>query len=114
MKTDNRNFVFSWFNTLLVAAVIGFLTVWAVKAENNIDFDVVDGLFTPTQADLFFEVGRGKIEREVEIFNHPERYLSDDLLKIDPEIIEQMDRSRKLPDFSQENAPFRLFIDADN
>jgi len=111
MKTGNGDFIRSCFETIVLAVIIGFLTVWAAKAESNLNFDVLNGLFTPTQAERFFEVGREKIEREVEILNHPERYLSDDLLEIDPTLIEQMDRNRELPNFGRENAPFQLFLD---
>ena len=111
MKADNREFVFSWFNTLLVAVIIGLLTVLAANAENNFDFDMLNGLFSPRQSERFFQAGREDFEREVEIFNHPERYLRDDLLHIAPELIEQMDRSREFSDFSQEKSQFKLLFD---
>ena len=112
MKTNNKDFVFSWLNTLLVAVIMGFLTVLAVKAESNFNFDVLNGLFTPTQSERFFQAGRENFEREVEIFNHPERYLEDDLLHIDPKLIEQMDLPREKLDFSQEDVKVRLLFDA--
>ena len=111
MKTINKSFICNSLETLLFAVFIGILAIMAAKAEGNFDFDVLNGLFTPTQASRFFEAGREDFAREVEIFNHPERYLSDDLLQIDPEIIEQMDRSREFPDFTQENVQFQLFQD---
>ncbi len=114
MKTNNKSFIYSSLETLLLAIVIGILTVWAVKGEDNFDFNALNalnGLFTPTQSERFFQAGREDFEREVEIFNHPEHYLSDDLLQIDPEMVEQMDRSRNFPNFNQENVQFKLYLD---
>ena len=111
MKTSNKSLIHSSLETLLLAIVMGILTAWAAKAEDNFNFNVLNGLFTPTESERFFQAGREDFEREVEMFNHPERYLSDDLLKINPELIEQMDRSREFPDFSQESIQFQLFLD---
>ena len=111
MTTDNRNFVRSCWETLLVATTIGFLTVFAVKAESNLNFDGLNGLFTPTQSERFFQAGREDFEREVEIFNHPEHYLSDDILQIDPALIEQMNQNKSYPDLDWENSPYELQID---
>lgn len=111
MRTNNTSpFVFNWFNAIAVAiAIVIMAAIGTAKGQDY--YDVVDGLFTPKQSERFFQAGREDFEREVEILNHPERYLSDDLLQIDPEIIEQMDRSRKFPDFTQENVQFKLFLD---
>lgn len=111
MKTDNRDFRFSWLNTLLLAIVIGLLAVFAAKAESNLNFDALNGLFTPTQSERFFQAGRADFEREVEIFNHPELYLRDDLLQIDPELIEQMDRYNSAVDFKLNDGEYELYRD---
>lgn len=52
--------------------------------------DVVNGLFTPTQSQRFFQEGRKAFEREVEIFNNPERYEGEKILQFDRELIEEM------------------------
>lgn len=111
MKTNNRNFVRNCWETLLVAAIIGFLTIFAVKAESNLNFDALNGLFTPTQSERFFQAGRADFKREVEIFNHPELYLRDDLLQIDPELIEQMDRYNSAVDFKLNDGEYELYRD---
>ena len=111
MKADNKNFVFSWFNTLLVAVIIGFLAVTAAKAENNLDFDALNGLFTPTQSERFFQEGRENFEREVEILSHPEQYLWNDSLQIDPELLEQMNDKQTL-DLKFENSQYRIDRDS--
>ena len=86
MTTDNRNFVRSCWETLLVATTIGFLTVFAVKAESNLNFDGLNGLFTPTQSERFFQAGREDFEREV-------------------------DQNKSYPDLDLENSPQKLQID---
>ena len=92
---QNNNFLRSNVETLLMAIVIGILIVTAAKGESNFDFDVLNGLFTPTQSERFFQAGREDFERqEVEFLNHPEIYLKDDLLQIEPESSQQTDRYR--------------------
>ena len=108
MKTNNRDFVCSWFNTLILTVIIGFPAVVAANAENNLDFDMLNGLFTPTQSARFFQAGTEQLEREIEIFNHPELYLRDDMLQIDPELIEQMNRDRPFQDLYRDDARYQL------
>jgi hypothetical protein len=109
MKTD-KNFVQSCFETFLLAVVIGMLVVLAVKAQDNVDFEVFNGLFTPTESTRFFQAGRVDFAREVEIFNHPERYLGDNLLQINPELIEQMDRVGQSLDFRSQRGEYELYL----
>ncbi|MCC0178172.1 hypothetical protein I4641_14410 [Waterburya agarophytonicola K14] len=107
----NRAFIHDSLETLLVALIIGLLTVWAVKAENKPDVGVLNGLFTPTQSERFFETGREDFEREIEIFTHPEKYWHDDLLQIDSESIEQMNRGQFDSDYDWDNSIRELRID---
>ncbi len=106
-----RAFIYDSLETLLITVVISLLTVMAVKAENSPDLNSLNGLFTPTQSERSFQAGRENFEREVEILTYPERYWRDDLLQIDPELIEYMDRSRDKTDFDWENSPYELRID---
>ena len=98
MMTSKRTFIYDSLETLLTALIIGLLTVWAVKAEDKLDVGVLNGLFTPTQSERFFETGRKDFEREIEIFKYPERYLRDDLLRIDPELRDRINQDREQPD----------------
>jgi hypothetical protein len=109
MKTS-KNFVQSCLETLLLTVVIGVLGVLAVKAEDNVDVQALNGLFTPTEATRFFQAGREDFAREVEIFNHSERYLRDDLLQINPELIEQMDRFGQSVDFPSQSGEYKLYL----
>ncbi|HEY9767637.1 MAG TPA: hypothetical protein V6C71_03905 [Coleofasciculaceae cyanobacterium] len=106
MKTNTSGFVFNCFNSLLLAIAVMLAAITTAKAQ--VYFDVIDGLFTPTQSDRFFQAGREDFEREIELFTHPERYRSNDLLQIDPKLIEQMNRSRQLPNFELDNSQYEL------
>ncbi|MDJ0572823.1 MAG: hypothetical protein QNJ53_27800 [Pleurocapsa sp. MO_192.B19] len=108
MKTNTSGFVFNWFNSLIVAIVLVLLNViTTANAQTNVN--VLDGLFTPTQSERFFQAGRKNFEQEVEIFNNPERYLGNDLLQIDPELIEQMERPMQPADFGLDNYQYELY-----
>ncbi|MGF1589312.1 MAG: hypothetical protein ACFCU7_08725 [Pleurocapsa sp.] len=110
MKTNASGFVFNWFNSWLLAiAMVIFAAITTAKAENYLD--VVNGLFTPTESERFFQAGRADFEQEIELFTHPERYRSKDLLQIDPELIEQMDRFKQLPSFELDNSQYELHRD---
>lgn len=99
MKTNKNNFVDSCFNTFLLAVEIVILTVIAAKAQDNFTFDMLNGLFTPTQSTEFFQAGRDSFEQQLEFLANPEKYLQDDLLEIDPKLIEQIHQPRKYLDF---------------
>ena len=90
MKNNRANFISSTIETSLLALIFGLFAVMAAKAEIKLDASVLNGLFTPTQSERFFEAGREDFEREIEIFTHPERYLREDLLQIDPELRDRL------------------------
>ncbi|MEM6611943.1 MAG: hypothetical protein AAF652_06755 [Cyanobacteria bacterium P01_C01_bin.72] len=104
-------FIYDSLETLLIALIIGLLTVWVVKAENKLDAGVLNGLFTPTQSERFFETGRENFEREIQLFTYPEKYLRSDMLQIDTKIIEQMDRGQFNSDYDWDNSTHKLRID---
>ncbi|MEM7759608.1 MAG: hypothetical protein AAF298_15995 [Cyanobacteria bacterium P01_A01_bin.40] len=118
MKTNTSGFVFSWFNSLMVAvAIIIFSAVATAKGQNyskaiagvpSIPRSVTNGLFTPTQAERFFQAGREDFAREVKIFNHSELYLGDKLLQIDPELVEQMHQPQPVTNFKSSNSQYEL------
>jgi hypothetical protein len=109
MKT-NKDFVHSSFETFLLVLVIGVLGILAAKAQDNIDFETLNGLFTPTESARFFQAGRADFEREVESFNHPEPSLGDNLLQINPELIEHMDRFGQSVDFRSQRGEYELYL----
>jgi hypothetical protein len=99
MKTNNNDFVDSCFNTFLLAVEIVVLTVISAKAQDNFNFDVLNGLFNPNQSTEFFQAGRDSFEQQLEFFTHPQKYLDNDLLRIDPKLLEQINQPRKHLDF---------------
>ncbi len=112
MKTNNTGLIFNWFNSLALAVAIVILAaITTAKAQDS--FNMINGLFTPTQADRFFQAGRKDFEKEVERFNYPESYSGDDLLQIDPELIEQMNRPQQIPDFGASNCQYELYSDTE-
>ena len=57
-----------------------------VTAEIRID-SVLNGLFSPTEAERFFQEGRRKFEQEITILQSSQYSFSDDILQIDPELL---------------------------
>ena len=110
MKTNTLNFV-SHFGISLGIAIL-FVIVGAIgtaKAQTNVpnfSQSVLNGLFTPTAADRFFEEGRHNMERESEILNHPERYSREDILQfnsVDITIIDETGEKIPISDFLEDN-----------
>ena len=113
MKTHNLVSASSLFNTLAVATIILASAAITAKAQGDLSSvvplpsDVTNGLFAPTQSQRFFQNGREAFEREVEIFNQPERYWDNDVLQFDRKLIEKMNllkanANSNLKEFQQE------------
>lgn len=99
MKTNTLHFV-SFFCTSLAIAIAlviigGMGTAKAQNAVPKLNQSVLNGLFSPTAAERFFEEGRRDIEREVKILAHPERYKREDILKIDTTDIKRIEETGK-------------------
>jgi hypothetical protein len=99
MKTNNHDFVDSCFNTFILAVEIVVLTVISAKAQDNFNFDMLNGLFTPNQSTEFFQAGNDSFEQQLEFFNHPEKYWQNNLLQIDPKLLKQINQPRKYLNF---------------
>ena len=87
---------------IFIILVSAIATSKAKDIQPPLDESTLNGLFTPTEAQRFFEAGRKDFEQEVEIIAHPERYLTDDLLQIDDRLIEEMRETKPFYDFSQD------------
>ncbi len=111
MKTNTLNFV-SWFGTSLAIAILLVIVgaIGTAKAQTNapnVSQSVLNGLFTPTAADRFFEEGRRNMERESEILNYPERYSREDILqfnRVDITIIDETGEEIPIPDYLEDNS----------
>ncbi len=116
MKTSTSGYVFNWVTSLIMAIVIVMLAAMTTaKAQKDIDIpkdiDTIEGLFTPTESQRFFQQGREDFAREVRMFLHPERYLNSDLLQISPELIKQMNQEQQAANFTAENAQYKVYSD---
>ncbi|MDJ0572310.1 MAG: hypothetical protein QNJ53_25150 [Pleurocapsa sp. MO_192.B19] len=115
MKTNTLHFV-SFFCTSLAMA-IALVIVGAMgtgKAQNNVpllDESIVNGLFTPTSAQRFFEEGRRNMEREAQILQDPEHYFGEGILQIkrvDIKIIEESGETKPIDNFPEDSPVHEL------
>ncbi len=115
MKTNTLHFVSHWFECLVIAiAIVLMLAGDTAKAQNDlstVDGFVLNGLFTPTAAQRFFERGRENFDREARILEDPERYFAGDILQIDPEIIEEMKQNQSPSSLWEHHPPRKLELD---
>lgn len=87
---------------LVIVSAMG--TALAQNSAVNLKQSTLNGLFSPTSADRFFEQGRRQMEREAEILANPEHYLSDNILQlntIDIKIIDEMGETQPVPNFPE-------------
>lgn len=76
------------------------------QAQSNIPIvsnSTLNGLFTPTAAQRFFEAGRDDFEREIKFVTNSETYFNGDLLQIDEELLEQIKENESLQKFDLDN-----------
>lgn len=83
-----------------IAVFISLLGTIAIEAQENppqLQNSAVNGLFTPTAAQRFYEAGIKDFERKADFLIHPERHLSENILQIDPELIRQIKQNKSFP-----------------
>ncbi|MGB5635532.1 MAG: hypothetical protein WBM44_11625 [Waterburya sp.] len=110
MKTNTLDFI-SFLGTSLAIAILLVIVgaIGTAKAQTtvpNVGQSALNGLFTPTAADRFFEEGRRNMAREREILAHPERYYREDSLQInrfDIKIIDETGEKLPISDFLEED-----------
>lgn len=101
MKTNTLHFVSFFCTSLAIGyALLTIGTIGTAKAQHantipRINQSVLNGLFSPTAAERFFEEGRRKMEREAQILAHPERYKGESLLQINKIDIEGIKERRE-------------------
>ena len=112
MKINALHFI-SFFGSSLVIAIflviVGALgTAKAQTTVPKVNTSFLNGLFTPTAADRFFEEGRRNLEREAEILNDPESYYRNDFLqtnRIDIKIIDETGEKIPIDDYLENADP---------
>lgn len=71
----------------LIAIALIVSTITTAKAQNNLPpvENTLNGLFTPTAAQRFFETGRINFEKEIDFVTDSENYFNGDILQLDEE-----------------------------
>ena len=64
---------------------------------------VINGLFTPTEAQRFFQEGRRKFESDARILSNSDYYFNSNILQISPELLESP-KNYKYHNFLREDA----------
>lgn len=95
-----------------IAIAFTISTIITSSAQNNIpaaqtpDFTpTFNGLFSPTAADRFFETGRNNFEREIDSVIDSEDRFSNELLQLDPELIEQIQEDKSTQNTQHNRQP---------
>lgn len=99
MKTNTLHFGSFLCTSLSLTFFIIIGAIDRAFAESKVPLpnqSVLNGLYSPTASEKFFEEGRRNIERETEILVNPERYKREDILQnntIDTKIIEKIEET---------------------
>ena len=108
MKTNTLHLINLFCTSLATALILVIVTAKGTAFAQdkntllNRDQSVINGLFSPTAAQRFFEEGRRNLKREAEILEAPERYFGKEILQINTVDL-------KIIDGSEENKPIDNF-----
>jgi hypothetical protein len=100
--------------SVIIAIALLLVTDTPARSQasiGNIDSSVINGLFTPTASQRFFEAGRENFERETEVLQDSGRYFDGDILEINPQVTKQMQRNRSSLRLWIVNPPQRLDLE---
>ena len=111
MKTNTVHSIGIFCQVLAIAFFLVIVSAMGTaKAQSNqnsivnLKQSTLNGLFTPTSADRFFEQGRRQMERERETLANPEHYLNSNILQvntIDIKILDEMGETQPVPNFPE-------------
>ena len=115
MKSNTLHFV-PFFCTFLALAsalvIVGAMgTALAQNTLPNFNGSVLNGLFSPTSAERFFEEGRRNLEKETQILVNPERYSGEGILQlntIDIKLIEETGETKPISNFTEDSPQHEL------
>ena len=115
MKTNILHFVSLGCTSLVLAIALVIVTAkGTARAQTTVpdlNQSVLNGLFSPTAAEIFFEEGRRNMEREAQILAHPERYRSEGLLQVntvDLKIIDESGETKPIDNFPEDIPRYEL------
>lgn len=110
MTTNTLHSIAIFCKSLVIAIVLVLVnaagTAQAQVNIPNLNDPALNGLFTPTSAQRFFEEGRNKMEREIKILTNSEHYLREDILQVDTrdiESIDELDKNQPIPDVLEDS-----------
>ncbi len=110
MKTNTLYSISSFCKSLAIALILVVISAMSnAQAQStvpNLNESSLNGLFTPTSAQRFFEEGRRNMEREAQILANPEHYFDGGLLQIntiDIKLIEETGETIPIPNFSEDS-----------
>ncbi len=86
-------------------------TALAQNTVPDINPSDLNGLFSPTAADRFFEQGRRDMERQIQILANPERYSPEGILQIntiDIKVIEETGETKPIDNFPETPTQYEL------
>lgn len=88
----NRQSVIELRQFSLIAIAVIVSTMTTAKAQNNIPQveNTLNGLFSPTAAQRFFETGKIDFEREIDFVTDSENYFNSDILQLDEEELREL------------------------
>ena len=107
MKINTLHFasLFCIYGTLASVIVGAMGTAKAQDAVPLSSQSVLNGLYSPTASERFFEEGKRKIEKQTKILLNPERYKREGILKnnIDnTKIIEELEETNPIINFPED------------
>ena len=108
MQINTLSLATSSWKFIVTNLFITLFSIMPTQAQNltprikNMD-STVNGLFTPTAADLFFQEGRENFEEEIKL--NRQNNFDIDLLKIDEELLKEQEENRPFQDIRLEVYP---------
>lgn len=91
------------FASVIVGAMDAAFAESTVPIPNQ---SVLNGLYSPTASERFFEQGKNKIERETKILVNPQRYKKEGILKnniVNSRIIEELEQENPILNFPEDS-----------
>lgn len=108
MKTNTLHLTYFFcIYSAIVSVIVGFMdTAKAQEAVQIPNQTVLNGLYSPTASERFFEEGKRSIERETRILTNPKLNQREGLLKnniVNSQIIEELEEKNPILNFPQDN-----------
>jgi len=108
MKINTLNFtslccIYGIFTSVMIGAIDTAFAETTVPLPNQ---SVLNGLYSPTASERFFEEGKRNIEKQTQILINSERYKREDILKnniVNSKIIEELEQTNPIFNFPKDS-----------